>query len=44
MEAGRLSIFITYIRPEALDIHTGLTFASNQEKSRTDKALEFLNS
>ena len=41
MEAGRLSISITCIRPEALDIHSGLTFDSSEEKSRTDKVLEF---
>ena len=39
----RVATFITCIGPEALEIHSGLPFASEAEKGRIDKVLELWN-
>ena len=39
----RVATFITCIGPEALEIHSGLPFASKAEKGRIDKVLELWN-
>lgn len=39
----RVATFITCIGPEAIEIHSGLPFASEEDKGRIDKVLELWN-